>query len=151
MFNFLIFCSGADKTILEKCAIPEIAKYESIGGTVFFTALFAMLSGGYALSTIFYKDDYISLFYIIFLGMIWGLFIFNLDRFIVSSMNKQDNVWDELKLATPRLVLAIFIAIIISTPLELKIFEGKINLQLIIDANEIRTYALTNPRRYFHQ
>lgn len=122
---------------MEECSTPEIVKYESIGGTVFFTALFAMFSGGHALYTTFYKDSYISLFFIIFLGIIWGLFIFNLDRFIVSSMNKQGSFWADFKLAIPRLILAVFISITISFPLVLKIFEDMIDEHLKIEVINI--------------
>ncbi|OQY45237.1 MAG: DUF4407 domain-containing protein [Candidatus Parabeggiatoa sp. nov. 2] len=131
MRDFLIFCSGADKNILEQCPTPEMAKYEGIGGTVFFTGLFAMLSGGYALYFVFHSGEYAFLPAIL-LGMIWGLFIFNLDRYIVSSMVKQGNFWSYFNLAIPRLALAILLAIVISTPLELKLFETEINAELIL-------------------
>jgi hypothetical protein len=58
--------------------------------------------------------------------------IFNLDRYIVSSMRKEGNAWREWRTALPRLVLAILISIIIAKPLELKIFEKEINAELKI-------------------
>jgi hypothetical protein len=138
MIDFLISCSGADKNILEHCPAPEIAKYEGIGGTVFFTGLFAMLSGGYALYFVFHSQDN-ALLFALFFGMIWGLFIFNLDRYIVSSMVKKESFWSDFKLALPRLALAILLAIVISTPLELKLFETEINSQLIsIEQNKFK-------------
>jgi len=130
--DFLIFCAGSDTELLKKCAMPEIAKHQSVGATVVFTAFFAMISGGYALSTVFEEITPI-----IFLALMWGLFIFNLDRYIVSSMVTQNGLWQDIKLAIPRLILAGLLAIVISTPLELKIFENKINLQLAIDAQRI--------------
>jgi len=138
VIDFFIWCSGADKNILEHCPTPEIAKCEGIGGTVFFTGLFAMLSGGYALSFVFHSDEYALLFAIVF-GIIWGLFIFNLDRYIVSSMNKQGGFWADFKLAIPRLILATLIAYAIATPLELKLFETEIDKQLFKEQkNSIR-------------
>jgi len=59
-------------------------------------------------------------------GIIWGLVIFNLDRFIVSTLRKDELFWNEFKLVLPRLILAIILAIVISKPLELKIFEKEI-------------------------
>ncbi len=129
MNNFLIFCSGADKDILEQCPTPDIARYEGIGGTVFFTSLFAMLSGGYAFYFVFYSEKY-ALHSAVVLGIIWGLFIFNLDRYIVSSMNKLSSFWSDLRLAIPRLILAFFLAVVISQPLELKLFETEIERML---------------------
>ena len=78
--RFFIFCSGADTKILEQCSPGEQTKYAGIGATAFFTAVMAFIASAYALYTVF--DNYISA---IFFGFIWGLLIFNLDRFIVST------------------------------------------------------------------
>jgi hypothetical protein len=58
--------------------------------------------------------------------------IFNLDRFIVCSMRKQGNSRRELLMATPRILLALLISIVIAKPLELKIFEKEIEPELIV-------------------
>ena len=73
----------------------------------------------------------------IFFGLIWGLLIFNLDRFIVSTIKKRDNRWSELLQATPRIILAVIIAVVISKPLEMKIFEKEINQVLLEQKNEL--------------
>lgn len=130
--RFFILCSGADTDILEGCSKGEQNKYAGIGATVFFTALLAFIASGYALYTVF--DN---LFTAIFFGFIWGLLIFNLDRYIVSTIKKQDNVIDELLQATPRIILALIIAIVISKPLELKIFEKEIDQVLLEQKNEL--------------
>ena len=57
--------------------------------------------------------------------------IFNLDRFIVSTIKKRDSKWKELLQATPRIILAMIIAMVISKPLELKLFEKEINQILL--------------------
>lgn len=121
MKNFFWFCSGASSDILEKCPQSEHNKYIGIGATVFFTALLATLSGGYALFTVFEKAIPAMAF-----GLIWGLCIFNIDRFIVSTIKKEGNFWQEFKQALPRIILALLIAVVISKPLELKIFEKEI-------------------------
>jgi hypothetical protein len=118
------FCSGIYLPLLKK-APTEAEKYFGIGGTVFFTGLFASLSAGYALFTVFQE-----LFWAVLFGVFWGLMILNLDRFIVSSMRKQKDNWKEVQMAAPRIVLAVLLAIVISKPLELKIFEKEINRKL---------------------
>ncbi|KAA3625720.1 MAG: DUF4407 domain-containing protein [Flavobacterium sp.] len=128
--RFFIFCSGADTEILEQCSPGERTKYAGIGATVFFTAVMATIASAYALYTVF--DNYYTA---IFFGFIWGLLIFNLDRFIVSTIKKSDNFFDELIQASPRILLAIIIAIVISKPLELKIFEKEINQVLLEEKN----------------
>lgn len=130
--QFFILCSGADTDILNDCSIGEQNKYAGIGATVFFTAVMATIAASYALFTVF-DNLYTSIFF----GLIWGLLIFNLDRYIVSTIKKRDNVLDEILQATPRLFLAVIIAVVISKPLELKIFEKEINQVLLEKKNEL--------------
>lgn len=130
--HFFIFCSGADTDILDQCSPGEQTKYAGIGATVFFTAVMAFIASAYALYTVF--DSYLSA---IFFGFIWGLLIFNLDRFIVSTLKKRNNFIDELIQASPRILLAIIIAIVIAKPLELKIFEKEIDQVLLEQKNEL--------------
>ena len=122
--RFFWFCSGANFSILKRSS-TESNKYIGIGATVFFTGVLAAIAAGYALFTVFE-----SIWPAIFFGFLWGMMIFNLDRFIVSSMRKKENTWSEWKLAIPRLVLAILLALVISKPLELKMFEREINRKL---------------------
>ncbi|EDM45130.1 hypothetical protein SCB49_03379 [unidentified eubacterium SCB49] len=128
--RFFIFCSGADTDILQDCSSGENTKYAGIGATVFFTALMATIAGAFALYTVF--DNY---FAAVFFGIIWGLLIFNLDRFIVSTLKKRGSFFDELIQASPRIILALIIAIVISKPLEMKIFEKEINQVLLEEKN----------------
>ena len=130
--QFFIICSGSDTTILKDCSVGEQNKYAGIGATVFFTALMAFIAGSYALYTVF--DNLTAS---IFFGFIWGLLIFNLDRFIVSTIKKRNNFIDELIQASPRILLAVIIAVVISKPLELKIFEKEINQVLLEQKNEL--------------
>jgi Domain of unknown function (DUF4407) len=137
--RFFILCSGADKNLLEGCSEGEQTKYAGIGATVFFTAVMAFIACSYALFTVF--DN---LYTATFFGFIWGLLIFNLDRFIVSTIRKRDKLRSEFLQATPRIVLAIIIAIVISKPLEIKIFEKEINTVLLKEKNDL---ALANKKQ----
>lgn len=130
--QFFIICSGSDTDILEHCSKGEQNKYAGIGATVFFTALMAFIAASYALYTVF--DNLIAA---IAFGFVWGLLIFNLDRYIVSTIKKTGNVIDELIQATPRIILAVIIAIVIAKPLELKIFEKEINQVLLEQKNDL--------------
>ncbi|WP_262732226.1 DUF4407 domain-containing protein [Gaetbulibacter sp. NE] len=130
--KFFIICSGSDTDILDNCSIGEQNKFAGIGATVFFTAVMAFIAASYALYTVF--DNY---FTAVAFGFIWGLLIFNLDRFIVSTIKKRGNIIDELIQASPRIILAVIIAIVISKPLELKIFEKEINQVLLEEKNSM--------------
>ena len=126
--RFFWFCSGAHVGTLKKYPI-EHNKYVGIGATIFFTALFASLSGGYAMYFVFAGNPLAPVFAILF-GLIWGTAIFNLDRYIVSSIDKQGTTNQQILQASPRILLAIMIGIVISRPLELKIFDKEIRQKL---------------------
>ncbi|MEM6523351.1 MAG: DUF4407 domain-containing protein [Bacteroidota bacterium] len=124
--SFFWYCSGVDTRLLHNCP-TDSSKYVGIGATIFFTGLFAALAAGYALYTVF---D--SAFIAVSAALLWGLMIFNLDRYIVSSMRKSESRWNEFFTAVPRLVLAILISLVIAKPLELKVFEKEVNSELLV-------------------
>lgn len=134
--EFLWICAGADRKVLRQCP-TDYAKYAGTGGTILFTAIMAAISGGYAISFVFNDAPiYVPLCF----GVIWGLLIFNLDRFMVNTMysdGKHTISKAELWGGLPRIVLAIFLGIVISTPLEIRIFQDKIVSQLIIDQGKV--------------
>ncbi|WP_264566427.1 DUF4407 domain-containing protein [Flavobacterium sp. N3904] len=136
--QFFILCSGADKKLLEGCSEGEQTKFVGIGATVFFTAVMAFIASAYALFTVF--DNVIPA---LLFGFVWSLLIFNLDRFIVSTIRKRNSFSNELLQATPRIILAFIIAIVISKPLEIKIFEKEINTVLLKEKNAM---ALNNKK-----
>ncbi len=140
--KFLLVCSGGNIHILRKTP-SEWNKFAGIGGIVLFTAIFATLSAGYAMFTIF-ENLWISAGF----AILWGLMIFNLDRYIVSSIKKTGTWWNQALMSIPRLILATFLGIIISKPLELKIFEKEINKQLntIIQRNKKQLQGEMNGR-----
>ena len=129
--NFFLFCSGIDQKILDKCPSDE-NKYVGIGATIFFTGVLAFFSAGYALYTVF--DSWLAA---IAFGTIWGMMIFNLDRYIVSSMKSQGSFGRDFMVAFPRLVLAVLLALVISKPLELKVFQKEIDAELIVMEQEV--------------
>ena len=126
--NFLWWCAGANRDVLRQCP-TEWAKYAGMGGTIFSTACMAALSGGYAISTVFDSTIVAVLF-----GLFWGfVIIFNLDRLIVNTMYSDGLVTigkKEFISGLPRIIMAIFLGIVISTPLELKIYEKSINTEI---------------------
>jgi hypothetical protein len=152
--EFFLFCSGAHLDILrhEDCK-NEHNKYVGIGSAVFFTAVFAFMSSSYALYTVFRDSSYEAKYQTtdfsavgisVVFGVIWSCFIFSLDRYIVSTLKKENgkhfeseisnglaNRAIEILKASPRIALAILLAFIISKPLELKIFEREIENELI--------------------
>lgn len=131
--KFLVACSGSSIRLLEKSP-TEINKHAGIGGVILFTAILAALSSAYALYSVFDNFWAAAGF-----GILWGLMIFNLDRFIVASMRKSGSFLQQFLAATPRIILAALLGIVISKPLELRIFEKEIDKQLNVIINRNKT------------
>lgn len=129
--DFFLFCSGVEKKVLETCP-TDLNKYAGIGATVFFTGVLAFFSSSYALFTVFDSYGLAVIF-----GLVWGAMIFNLDRYIVMSMKSNGNKWRDFGVAFPRLLLAILLALVISKPLELKIFEKEIRAEMVQMEQEV--------------
>lgn len=113
-----------------------------LGGIVFATGAMAGLAGGYAFYTIFeprgsaieYTTSWATTLISIAFGIVWGLIIFNIDRFIVTSTGKGDGTeaitWGELKSAIPRIIMGAIIALTISKPVEIRMFKTEIDIKL---------------------
>jgi hypothetical protein len=141
--RFFLFCSGVEQEVLKQCP-TDTNKYVGIGATVLFTGVLAFFSSAYAIHTVF--DSY---FFAVLFGLIWGLMIFNLDRYIVSSMKSRGSFFRDFVVAFPRLIMAVLLALVISKPLELKIFEKEINAELITMEQEVfKTQETVVKNRY---
>lgn len=152
VMRFLWKCAGGDRYLLERATYSDQIKYMCLGGIVFATGAMAGLAGGYAFYTIFSPKaanvldkartvtenpnfipiDTQTVLMSIAFGIIWGLIIFNIDRFIVTSTGKGDGTekitMDEIKGAIPRIIMGMIIAITISKPIEIRMFQTEINL-----------------------
>lgn len=120
--------AGASSWILDKPEfVTERTKYSAIGMAILCTAALAAISGGYAV----YLALQSSITALAF-GIIWGVMILNLDRFILISIGGKEkaNSYKRLVLALPRLGLTVLISLIVATPLEMRLFEREIRQQL---------------------
>jgi uncharacterized protein YpmS len=141
--SFFWYCAGVNQDILKKCP-SDASKYVGIGASILFTGLFAALAAGYALYTVF--DNYV---WPILFALLWGAMIFNLDRFIVSSMRKNGDTQKEWLTALPRIALAILISIVVARPLELKIFEKEIDSEIALMQQEDKNQKIQEVKNRF--
>jgi hypothetical protein len=140
--QFLWWCAGADSYFLKLSPKQDRVKYAGIGGVVLTTGVLAMLSGYLAFKTAFGTKGATALeastagtilenILLILGGLAWGLVIFNLDRFIISSTSKGDGTDEitgkEWKQAAPRLVIACILGVVVSSPLETQILKSDID------------------------
>lgn len=122
-FPLLWFLAAAEEDILLLCPAVEQDKQAGIGLAILCTSIAACISCYYAIQSLFgtwYTALPLSLF--------WGMIILNLDRFMVVSMRKprQKKPLKEVMVIIPRILLALFIALLISKPLEVRIFLHQI-------------------------
>ncbi|MDF2380972.1 DUF4407 domain-containing protein [Nostoc ellipsosporum NOK] len=146
--------AGADRYILERSTYGDKIKYLCLGGIVVATGAMAAMAGGYAFYTIFEPRgnaldsfqtakniagsydavDIPTLIKASVFGLIWGLIIFNIDRFIVTSTGKGDGTENitrkEFTGALPRLFMGAIIAMTISKPVEIRMFKTEIDVKL---------------------
>lgn len=143
VMKFLWRCAGADAQILQFSPYSDHIKNAGIGGVVLATSVMASLAMGFAMHTIFAspvegKVDPITggellagnWFVTIPVSIVWGLIIFNLDRFIVSTVKGDGTEAITIKewgAMIPRLFMAILIGLTISAPLETYIFKREIH------------------------
>lgn len=124
VYKFFCWCSGARLYLLKKCP-TDFNIFFGIGIIVFLTGVMASISGSYAFYTVF-QNTYLAMVF----GAFWGVLIFFFDWYLVASLRKERRFGRELLTASPRIILALFLAIVISRPLELKLFENEINEQI---------------------
>jgi hypothetical protein len=123
--KFLWWCAGAHQKLLKQFP-SEHSKYSGLGAVLLATFVLATLSAGYAIYTVFG-----NWLWTIGFAIIWGLIIFNFDRFLVSTMRKYGvSRRKQIMMALPRLALALLIGVVIARPLEMKIFDKEINVKM---------------------
>ena len=129
--NFLWWCAGAHQKLLRQFP-SEHSKYSGLGAVLLATFVLATLSAGYAIYTVFG-----NWLWTIGFAIIWGLIIFNFDRFLVSTMRKYGiSRRKQIMMAIPRIALALLIGVVIARPLEMKIFDKEINVKMTENLHE---------------
>ena len=133
IMKFLWKCAGSDPQILQYAPYSDHIKNAGIGGVVLATTVMATLAMGFAMHTIFGDNDaeghHGNWAVTLPVALVWGLIIFNLDRFIVSTVKGDGTeriTLSEWGAMLPRLLMAIIIGLTISAPLETHIFEKEI-------------------------
>ena len=134
IYYFFWWIAGAKVEYLKKYE-TEHEKYFHIGMTIFLTWMLATMGGTYAFYIIFGHIGYALMG-----GLVWGLIIFNLDRYMMVTIKKNGTVLrrmtfgekfgnfiQEIIPTIPRIVIALILGVLITTPLEVYIFKDQIN------------------------
>jgi len=134
--DFLVICSGADRTALAQRPHYERRRAAAIGTSVLLTGFFACGSAAYVGYLAFRAPASGAA-----VGLAWGALIFTVDRLLVVGVQRPSTRRlspiervREKRLAfvttIPRLVLAAVIALPIAIPLQLRFFERELDMEL---------------------
>ena len=117
----LAILGGAEGEILDR--VPtETPRFVQMFFVLAGTALVSAISMLFALTTGVQAAIWIA----VPLALVWALIIFNLDRFLTSTMSSTKNVWRLIGLAIPRVIMAAIIGFVVAEPLVLQIFHNDI-------------------------
>jgi hypothetical protein len=116
---------GANLAVLSRAPTAR-GKFVQMGFVLLTTASIAAISMTFFIHQEVSEPEFTAAL----IGIFWGLVIFNLDRFLVVSMGATRDRGRLLLMAVPRLLLAVVISLVVSTPITLRIFQSDINNQL---------------------
>lgn len=138
--KFYLDCSGSDTDILKVCPTFEINRHSFTGQLLLFTSFFACIGGAYLFYLIF-ENIPIGIFF----GLLYGGFIFTLDRAIISDTKNlfgkkkiednfstisktkpSNNIFKTLLVIFLRMGLAIMSSFIVAKSIELYVFSPTI-------------------------
>ena len=123
--RFFQYLSNTDPEVIASplCSKSVRMTQTMLGVMVFITGIFAFLSASFAVNTAF-NDPYLA----VLVGFFWGAMIIWFDRSIVSTKNKLAILG--------RVPIALLIGLTVSIPLELKLFEDRLNKFLDQESQE---------------
>jgi Domain of unknown function (DUF4407) len=113
----LFWASKTDPRLVSACSTWAIATQAAFGVFVFFTAALAFGSAYYTLSTLNAPAELVP-----WIAFAWSILILHLDREIAGSLDKTT--------ALVRPFLALFIGTLVAIPIELWVFQGRIDQEL---------------------
>lgn len=126
--NILIWLSGADPEALSHCTKAERRKYIKLGLTVIIPAIMGWVGMWFASPYIGVDASLRGI-----TATVWSIVVLLIDTYLVSSLNKgfsNDNKLRYLALAFVRIMLGVFIGVVISHPIVLRILEKNIDEEL---------------------
>lgn len=117
----LAILGGADGEILDR--VPtETSRFVQMFFVLAGTALVSAISMLFALTT----GVQAAIWLAVPLAIVWAAIIFNLDRFLTTTMTSTKNIWRLIGLAIPRVIMAMIIGFVVAEPLVLQVFHNDI-------------------------
>jgi hypothetical protein len=125
--KFLCRVSGVRMSILKMPgASGDRKKYADIGMWMILASSLATASFSYAAWTVFK-----SIPLTIFAGVFGAIMTLTTDRFMVGEIRKEEKmIWNQWGLILVRIMLSVMISTVVAVPLEISIFQGRIDTYL---------------------
>ena len=121
----LAILGGADGEILDR--VPgETPRFVQMFFVLLGTALVSAISMLFALTT----GVQVAIWVAVPLAIVWAGIIFNLDRFLTSTMTSTRSVIKLISLALPRVAMAALIGFLVAEPLVLQVFHNDISREV---------------------
>ncbi|MBP2478444.1 hypothetical protein JOF53_007316 [Crossiella equi] len=121
------------------------ARYSTMGGVLVATAAVAGVSAFFALYSVLELAWPLAAL----AGLGWAALILTLDRMLVVSMSDSGSAGRNLLMALPRVLLALVLGTVVSTPLVLRVFQQEINAELTtMHAEQVRAARTTLDATY---
>ncbi|WP_417509091.1 DUF4407 domain-containing protein [Microbacterium sp.] len=142
----LAILGGADGEILDR--VPgETPRFVQMFFVLAGTALVSAISMLFALTT----GVQAAIWLAVPLAIVWALVIFNLDRFLTSTMTSTRSILKLLGLALPRVIMAMIIGFVVAEPLVLQVFHNDISREVaatnIVQAQSDQEALESGPER----
>jgi hypothetical protein len=122
---WLLAISGTRADVLARCE-SERVKFESLGWAILITSGMATVSMWFALTSAMGVPALAA----VPVALFWGLVIMGIDRWLITTLPSEGR--RRFSMAAPRLVLAILLGTLISTPLVLRVFQSEINAEISV-------------------
>lgn len=134
--EFLARLGGADLDVLQ-LAPRARDRFVQMGTVLLSTAGLAVVSMSFALADAVQMPVGVSISF----GLGWGFIILNLDRLLIQNMDVRTSLAKTLLMITPRIMMAMLLGAVISTPLVLRVFEHDIEARMV-EVNAVKQTSL---------
>ena len=137
MGDFLAKLAGAREQVLAQCPTERV-KFQGLGSAILITSCIATVSMWFALDNAMGINPIAALP----VAVLWGLVILGIDRWLVTSIPPAGR--RRLTIALPRVILALLLGTLISTPIVLRAFQSEINTEISVIKQQRASAFLAN-------
>ena len=136
--DFLKWLSGTPAEVLSRTP-AERSGYAGLGGAMLLTSMASALAAAWAVHVVL-TPKWLAAGAA---GMVWGVAIASLDRMVVTSI-RRGHRRRNLFVIIPHVVLSVLLALLIATPIALRIFAPEINAQIVTTQSTVLESSLNS-------